>query len=363
MTVDVLLIGSGKMALDIGSYLLGRGRTVAWVSSTRERLEVIERCAAKTLRRLARSATETAQRASFSAHVLGDATIPAAGCVIETTAESLAKKQRFLGSVAQRCGDVLLLSNSSSLLPSRIHPRCAGLHFFYPVALTGVVELVLPEGFGARSRAERFAADNGLQVIVEDERSAFAANRVLVPLQVECMRALRDGVPPEAVDECSAVGEMATGQLELMASVGLGIIRTSVENYAAIPSPIRADDTAVLSEILSALVERDGHDGSTKHALLRGAPLPWPSVAIGASDKDALNSRFAAVYANTLLLFEERGVLGRAELGAITGQVHGAASSVDALIELLGVESIRNTLSTLYRNDARSYFQPSRLLS
>ncbi len=363
MTVDVLLIGSGRMALDIGGYLMGHGRTVAWVSSTPQRLEIVERRAAKILRRIRRSSPQTAQNVSYSVHRLDDGAMPTAECVIETTAESLAKKQRSLDAVAERCENALLLSNSSSLLPSRIHPRCLGLHFFYPVALTALAELILPQSATARAKAERFAAANELKLIIEDEHSAFAANRILVPLQVECMRALRAGVAPEVVDECSVVGTATAGQLHLMETVGFEIVRASIRNYRALPGPIETTDTAVLGEALAQLTACTEQRGADGRGLLAGAPLPWPPVAVDRSAHEALRLRLAAVYANTVLLYEEHGVLDRPALDAIVGQVHGAAESVEGLIESLGAESIRAVLASLYRNDARSYFQPSQLLS
>ncbi|MBD3239729.1 MAG: hypothetical protein GF331_04025 [Chitinivibrionales bacterium] len=361
MTVDVLLIGSGRMALDIGAYLLGRGRNVAWLSSTPERLPVIERHAAKTMRRLARVAPEEDRKASYRVHALGGEDIPSADCVIEATAESLPKKQRDLGAVAARCEGALLLSNSSSLLPSRIHPRCVGLHFFYPVSLTGVVELVLPDGSNARERVERFAAANGLRMVVEDERSAFAANRMLVPLQAECMRALRDGAPAEVVDECSAVAEMAVGQLKLMDTVGIETILTSVKNYARLTGPIDAADVSVLEECLRELA-RATRDASSGPSLLSDGVLPWQSSSCSDTSREMLCTRFAAVYANTVLRYEEHGLMRRADLDVIVSAVHGAADSVDELIRRLGPESIRAQLQQLHRGEARSYFQPSRLL-
>ena len=69
---------------------------------------------------------------------------------------------------------------------------------FNPVELTGVVEIIGDNGSGAS-----FARSFGLQTIIQNKDNAFAANRLLLPLQNEVFRAFGNSFTVAQINEAS----------------------------------------------------------------------------------------------------------------------------------------------------------------
>ena len=143
---NILIIGTGKMALSLGDYLLERGFAVVWATEDASQQEKLCSRIEKAKKRIQKYFPD--QLSSYRAEciLLGRSTLPSIEIVIESTSEILEKKQHCMHLVAQTLDDsTLFCTNSSSFLPDQIVPGCIGLHFFYPVSLTKCVEVVLPD--------------------------------------------------------------------------------------------------------------------------------------------------------------------------------------------------------------------------
>lgn len=341
---EATVLGSGKMALDIGGRLLAHGYAVTWVTGDPARVAAIERHAGRTVRRLKRIDPACAETCRYRAAVAGTDPLPPAQLILESTVEDLAAKQRRIEAAVPRLSEAsLLVSNSSSLLPSQIHPRCLGMHFFYPVQLTGAVEIVVPDAFpeALERAALDVAAKLELVVVRQSEETAFLANRLLMPLQNECVRAMNSGIPPGVVDACSRITEDMPGQLALIDSVGPGTVAASVSNYLDRMAGSERQAYAPLVEALS-----------------RGEPLLGDSPQTPGPD-DSLRRRLAAVYLNSCLRASESGRVPRGDIDTIVSLMHGTSRTLDALLVDFTRDDVRQTLAELNDRDARSYFQPS----
>lgn len=266
MTPSVVIAGTGKMGRDIGLALAARGCRVTWLSRCADRLD---RFAARTRKRLRRLGTEGA----FG--LVGEATIPSESLVLESVEEDLDAKQSLFEAL-RLPEDAALLSNSSSLLPKNVHPRCVGLHFFYPVTMTRLAELIVPAGAPlATVRAARDLIDRcGLDALVQDERTAFAANRLLLPLQAEAARAVAHGADPEDVDEALASDLLLVGPLALMDAVGLDVIAPAVRYYVGrLPASSRGE-YGPLVRLLDAMTAAGRRGRKGRDGFLSGIPLP-----------------------------------------------------------------------------------------
>jgi len=262
----VVIAGTGKMGRDIGLAIAAKGHRVTWLSRSADRLD---RFAARTGKRLRKLGAEGA----FG--LVGDHPIPAGSVVLESVEEDLALKHELLEGL-DLPDEVALLSNSSSLLPWDIHPRCVGLHFFYPVTMTRLVELIVHEGAPwATVMAARTLIDRcGLDVLVQDEHTAFAANRLLLPLQAEAARALVTGADPEAVDEALTSDLLLLGPLALMDAVGLDVISPAVRNYVGrLPAEDR-DEYSPLVRVLDGMTASGRRGRKGRDGFLSGIPLP-----------------------------------------------------------------------------------------
>ena len=332
MSARIFILGSGKMALDAGLFFLGKGQRVTWVSGSPERLEKIGRRARAALGRLAPSGPV----ADDAARTLspGPLDLEEADIVFETTAEDLERKRAVLESTGAGRSGALILSNSSSILPSTIHPRAAGFHVFYPVELTMVAETIFPAGFPAplRARTMDFARDCGLETLVQDEERAFAANRLLLPVQCEAVRLLLEGGPPSVIDDVSSCAVLPRGQLALMDGVGLDIILASVRNYVGRMREEKAQDHAPLLDGLERLVAGGRLGRKNGSGFLCGGPLPWPAAALH-ENIDACRKRFLRLFLDTCLQFVEKKAVERSDMDVILKNVLGSSRTLEDVLK------------------------------
>jgi 3-hydroxyacyl-CoA dehydrogenase len=317
--VHILVVGAGKMGGDVGLRFLRTGLDVTFFEHDPQRRTAFE---AKLLRGMRRAAGE--------GEVLGRATVlqsPAdAGtydALYEAADEVLATKRAVVAEWAPRLvPDGLVLSNSSSILPSAIDVRCLGLHAFYPTYLTGFCEIVVPAGCPSERRrgTVALAARTGLKPIIQDEARAFAGNRLLLPVQDWALRAVRRGVDPEAVDAAAGRAWPGWEPLAMMDAIGLDTVANAVAAYRSRMEPDEASSYAALEEGLRSLVESGKRGGAARDGLRQGNPLPWPAKGAGAAD---LADDFEALFRNSCARLLARKDLCAADLALVLSGLFG----------------------------------------
>ena len=159
-----------------------------------------------------------------------------ADLVIEAAFEDVAVKRdlwRDLDKVAGR--DAIFASNTSSIAIHRLaegvaSPRRArflGMHFFSPVPVMPLVELIRGAATSDATEAEirALTAELGKQLIVSADRPGFIVNRILMPLLAEAMRAFEEGLgTAEDIDTGARVGlNHPMGPLQLADFIGLDV--------------------------------------------------------------------------------------------------------------------------------------------
>ena len=324
----VAVAGTGRMGRDIGLWCLGRGFDVTWLSRDAGRLDAFRGRLARDLRRLADADTPPGQAAFGS--VDAPAFVRDPDVLVETTVEEAHTKRAVLAALEPMTGPAtLIVSNSSSLLPSTLHPRCLGAHFFYPITLTGFAEAVVPAGAArdARDRLHAWLADLDLTVLAQDEQNAFAVNRLLLPLQNESFRLLARGVDPEAVDQATEA-VLGTGLLGWMDSVGLDVTASAVAAYRGRMDPRAAADFAPLAEGLDRLLSLGKQGVKNGDGLRRGAALPWASRA-GAAEA-SLHDTMAALLRRTCRRAIAAGEVDLAGLNVALSALFGVEYRPDA---------------------------------
>jgi 3-hydroxybutyryl-CoA dehydrogenase len=160
----------------------------------------------------------------------------AADIVIEAVFEDLGVKQGLWRELDERAPDTAIFaSNTSSIsideLASAVSParreRFAGMHFFSPVPVMPLVELIRgAETTDATEAAIRELTDAlGKKLIVSADRPGFLVNRILMPLLAEAMRTLEEGTgTAEDIDTGAKVGlNHPMGPLELADFIGLDV--------------------------------------------------------------------------------------------------------------------------------------------
>jgi len=171
------------------------------------------------------------------AHTL-DGLTTEASLVIEAALEDLPLKQAIFRALdASAPVDTILATNTSALSIGAIadaaaaHPeRVVGLHFFNPVPLMALVEVVP----GRRTadavveRAGQFVRSWGKTPVRSADTPGFIVNRVNRPFTIEALRILEeDAADIESIDAAMRAAGFPMGPFELMDLAGLDV------NFAA----------------------------------------------------------------------------------------------------------------------------------
>jgi 3-hydroxybutyryl-CoA dehydrogenase len=153
--------------------------------------------------------------------------------VVEAVPEELELKREVFRAIAAAAPPwAVLASNTSSIPIARIAEaadprRTLGLHFFNPVHLMELVEVVVPPGLdpAVLEAARGFVAALGKEAIVVRDAPGFATSRLGVTLGLEAIRMLEQGVASVAdIDRAMELGyRHPMGPLRLTDVVGLDV--------------------------------------------------------------------------------------------------------------------------------------------
>ncbi|HLE59390.1 MAG TPA: 3-hydroxyacyl-CoA dehydrogenase NAD-binding domain-containing protein [Candidatus Limnocylindria bacterium] len=156
-----------------------------------------------------------------------------ADCMIEAVPEDLDLKRGIFGRLdALAPPDRILATNTSSLSVARIasataHPdRVVGMHFFNPVPVMALVEVISGPLTDPRAAAAvaRLAQRLGKTAVLAADTPGFIVNRVARPYYLEALRMLGDGVAGvEQIDGAMRAIGFRMGPFELMDAIGLDV--------------------------------------------------------------------------------------------------------------------------------------------
>lgn len=254
-------------------------------------------------------------RGSLSAEAFAEADF-----VLEAVFEDLAVKRQVFATVeAQVKPDAVLATNTSSLSVTDMaadlaHPeRVVGFHFFNPVAILPLLEVVRAERTDDPTLATAFAVAKALRksaVLVKDA-PAFVVNRLLVRFMSEINRSVDEGTPIEVADRAFESLGLPMTPFVLLGLVGPAIaLHTAETLHAAFP------DRYYVSENLRRLVTAGKSGVYTWEA---GRPVVDPEVAAlftrGSTVQSAeqVRERALAALAEEVRLMLDEGVVAAPE--------------------------------------------------
>ncbi len=152
--------------------------------------------------------------------------------IIEAIIEQLPAKKELFAALDKLCpASTIFASNTSSLTITEIATatkrphRFVGLHFFNPVPVMKLVEVVrtIATDAGVYEEAVAFGAKLGKTAVRAHDSTGFIVNRLLVPYLLDAIRALEEGVGSiEDIDNSMKLGcGHPMGPLTLLDFVGL----------------------------------------------------------------------------------------------------------------------------------------------
>ena len=228
----VHVVGAGVMGGDIAAICAMRGITVTLQDTAPERIApAIKRSADLFKRRLREPRRIRDAMDRLIPDVSGQGARQA-DVIIEAIFENLeAKRSLFQQLEAMAKPDAVLATNTSSLKlvdigtalknPSRL----VGIHFFNPVPLLPLVEVVSSENTNSQASANAAAFVRQIDKLPLPTRDSpgFLVNRVLGPYLQNAFRLIEQGAKPETLDAAMVEFGMPMGPAELADTVGLDI--------------------------------------------------------------------------------------------------------------------------------------------
>lgn len=187
--------------------------------------------------------------------------------VIEAVFEEVGVKQAVFAEVEQHVSpEAILATNTSSLSVDEIgsklaHPeRLVGFHFFNPVAVMPLIEVVKATKTSDEALATAMATAAKLRktAVITADAPGFVVNRVLAKLLGEAMHAVEQGTPFEAVVQSQQAFGFPMDPFVLLDLVGLTVGAHVLDTHHA-AFPDRFFDSAALHELAEAgvLLEKD----------------------------------------------------------------------------------------------------------
>jgi 3-hydroxybutyryl-CoA dehydrogenase len=242
----VAVIGAGTMGHGIAQVAAMAGFATRMSDADKRALEIAcdriqaNLAGAVSRGKLTQEAAEAASSRITAIPNVADA-VHDADLVIEAIVEDLqAKRDLFSFLDEATAADTVLATNTSSLSISQIAAatkrpgRVLGMHFFNPVHIMCLVELVVQPATAedVLAAAREVALEMGKQPIVVQDTPGFASSRLGLALGLEAMRMLEAGVASaEDIDTAMELGYgHPMGPLRVSDLVGLDV-RLSIAEY------------------------------------------------------------------------------------------------------------------------------------
>ncbi|WP_043530062.1 3-hydroxyacyl-CoA dehydrogenase NAD-binding domain-containing protein [Litchfieldella xinjiangensis] len=237
------VVGAGTMGQGIAQVLVASGREARLYDVSADQLGRAEQKIAKGLDKLIeKGKLEAAVRDEAMArltkvNVLDD--LAHCEVIIEAAPESPELKEQLFRDLSALGDDIILASNTSSLSLTRLAAvsrrpeRVVGMHFFNPVPVLKLVEVIRAEQTAddTVTRIESLAKELGKTAVPIADSPGFAVNRLLVPMINEAAFLVQEGAAtPEAIDEAMKLGAAhPMGPLALADLIGLDVCLSIME--------------------------------------------------------------------------------------------------------------------------------------
>ena len=237
----VHVIGGGTMGGDIAAWCALRGfkvtlqdREAKYLSNAFKRANQL----------FAKRLKTTTQRNAAIDRLIPDvdgAGVEKADVIIEAIFEDIDAKQAIYRDVEARMKpDAVLATNTSSIPLETLETvlkqpdRLVGIHFFNPVAMMPLVEIVASKSTSEQTlmQATAFTQHIGKLPLPVKSSPGFLVNRILMPYLVEAFTLYDEGVAPEAIDKAATDFGMPMGPVELADTVGLDICQSVAQNLS-----------------------------------------------------------------------------------------------------------------------------------
>jgi 3-hydroxybutyryl-CoA dehydrogenase len=226
----VLVVGAGQMGAGIAQVVAASGRRVSLTDAAPGAVERGVETMRKSVTRLAEKGG--ADPDDVLARVTPVDGLVAADLMIEAVAEDAAVKEAIFRAADETLPEAAILASNTSSIPisslaavTSRPDRVIGMHFFNPVPVLALVEVIrgLETSDETAAAITQLAVDLGKTPAQAHDFPGFVSNRILMPFINEAAYAVLEGVAePEAIDTIARLGfAHPMGPLALADLIGL----------------------------------------------------------------------------------------------------------------------------------------------
>jgi len=261
------IVGAGQMGSGIAQVCAAAGLDVSLVDVSDAALERGMSAIAAGLERQVKKGTLSADaKATLLSRIrtgTGHDALAGADIVIEAATENLELKLRILKGLSETVAPhAVIASNTSSISITQLAPvvtapqRFIGIHFFNPVPLMGLVEVIrgLQTSDETAARAQAFAKAIGKTPVLVRNSPGFVVNRILVPMINEAVFVLQEGLATaEDIDNGMKLGcNHPIGPLALADLIGLDTVLAIMQVFSEGFGDPKYRPAPLLKEMVSA---------------------------------------------------------------------------------------------------------------
>jgi 3-hydroxyacyl-CoA dehydrogenase len=368
------VIGSGHMGSEIAYFLHDLNFNLVWIcidEEERHRLVALfDRKIDRLLRNGAIDQDEIIQKKHAMKISCSLRDISSCDIIIEAIDENATAKTKLFTALEPFLGaSARVVTNTSSITPSRLvgngalRYRFAGLHFFSPVKMKNIVELIITEYTDNNTIAtlRDFISAIGKSRLEMPEEESFVLNRLFLDIQAQAVRLHRDNkIDIKVIDHIIKESIFPRGVFEFFDDVGIDVMCQSVINYTA---PIH-DRTFYdpLLDFLADLLSRN-RLGRKSGSGCYNYPANGDTVALpGKQIQEEITTLLQAIYINSVFKVLEKKIWSRDDIEFAVKEYMDLDQGPMELADKIGHGAIRELLTNHYNKTAFKAYRPSLLL-
>jgi len=239
------IVGEGKMGSSIFFYLNGFDFSLTWLVSSENEKEKAQKVFVKKTKIFLQSGVMT--EAEYASKIDRTTVTASSGdlkdcdLVIEAITEDMGMKRDLFKSLDRVVNaNCIFTTNSSAILPLQLVPsenrkdRFCGLHFFFPVVVKKVVELITHSSTSSQTKESlhQFLLQINKTSFHQDEADAFILNRLFLDFQAGAYQVFLEGrLSYQEIDELVRLHLFPIGVFEFFDHVGIDVMLSSIKAY------------------------------------------------------------------------------------------------------------------------------------
>ncbi len=372
--ITIGVIGSGRMGTDIANFLSDQDFRLVWICLGEEERSSLEKAFNTKIQRQLRNGLIDNDTFQNRIDVMRISSAP--GClsecdiIIEAIQENAPDKANLFMEIGPFLrDDAILVSNTSSIKPSflisdeSLKRRFAGLHFFYPLKLKNIVELILTDATDAKTLdvLRKFTESIGKFRLEMHENDGFVLNRIFLDFQTQAFLFHHDeGIEMRVIDEIIRMNIFPVGVFEFFDAVGIDVMRQSIINYTE-NMPGRDFYKTLIDYLENLLTQKRAgkkYGAGFYDYSLDQAPVILPGEELQRTIVTLLQS----LYINSVFKALEKNIWSREDLEYAVTEYMGADRDPFAIADEMGHASVKDILSLYYKKTGFEAYRPSILL-